>query len=641
MNFFEEQDQAKRATNKLIILFVLAVCSLIFITVTAIHSLYFFTNPPNKEFLDGLFSRIFSLQMLVITLCILFIVGMGSLFKYFEVNKGGKYVAQRLGAKPVTHDNANAQQKTLLNVVEEMAISSGITVPEVFVLPEQSLNAFAAGTNNNNAIIAVTQGLLDTLTRDELQGVIAHEFSHIYHGDMSINMKLLAVLHGILMIGLLGEYILRSKFYGHSYRHNSSRKDGNQVVILGAALLVLGYAGVFFGNLIKAGISRQREYLADASAVQYTRNPQGIGAALYKIGKQGQSSALEAPAAKEFSHFYFCAGATSFFSGMFATHPNIKDRIAKIFPNGFNEELLINNKKEHTKAKSHSQKTAKEVFELDAQNNIIALSTLGEAINKIGKIDQDHINQASTIINSLPNVLIDACRSPFDSQALIFAMLINQHEGVKKKQQQYLNSRITPSLYNKCTSILKEVQPVSNLNKLTLLQLAASSLKQQSSEQFDTFVHHCKHLIQADQQVDIFEWCVFQIIEAIHFPVKSKHKLSLHECEQAVKDLFFAIIQDTGLNQQQQAATTGFQLIYPRGEIVLSGQKSSALPFLQKSINRIKQLKSLEQPVLLKGLAKAIEYDGKLDDNEAQIFRALAIILDCPMPIIMDKKDRY
>ena len=637
MNFFEEQDQAKRVTNKLVILFVLAVCSLIFITVTAIHSLYFFTNPPSKGFIEGLFGRIFSLQMIYITLSILFVVGMGSLFKFFEVNKGGSYVAERLGGQPLTHDSADIQQKVLLNVVEEMAIASGITVPKVFVLPELSLNAFAAGTNNNNAIIAVTQGLLDTLNRDELQGVIAHEFSHIFHGDMSINMKLLSVLHGILMIGLLGEYILRSSFYGRSNR----RKDGNKVVILGAALLVLGYAGVFFGNLIKAGISRQREYLADASAVQYTRNPQGISAALYKINKQGQSSALEASAAKEFSHFYFCPGATSFFSGMFATHPAIKDRIAKIYPNGYSEELLIGKKQTYAKLNPQTQpqkSKTQDVFELDPQDSIIALSTLGVAIEKIGKIDQDHINQASTIINSLPEILLNACRHPFESQALIFAMLTDSHEGVQKKQQQYLAPKISTALFTTYETLLTHIQSITNLNKLTLLQLATSSLKQQSNAQFDTFIHHCKHLIQADQQVNIFEWCVFQIIGAVHKHIVTKHKLSLHECEQAVKDLFFAIIQDTGLSHQQQAATAGYQLIYPRSEIILTENKASALPFLQSSISRIKQLKSLEQPVLLKGLAKAIEYDGKLDENEAQIFRALAIILDCPMPILMDDK---
>jgi len=452
-------------------------------------------------------------------------------------------------------------------------------------------------------------------------------------------MKLLAVLHGILMIGLLGEFILRSSFYGHSH-NRSRRKDGNQVVIIGAALLVLGYAGVFFGNLIKAGISRQREYLADASAVQYTRNPQGIGAALYKIGKHGQSSALEAPAAKEFSHFYFCAGATNFFSGMFATHPDIQERISRIYPNGYNEELLMGKKQKHTKPSPPEKKrTPVDAFDLDPQNSIVALSTLSEAIENIGLIDQDHINKANSIIKSLPESLLSACHNPFETQALVFSILTDTHQGVRKKQQQYLASKIDTPLYQAYEKVIIDIDGVSNLNKLTLLQIAASSLKQQSDEQFDAFTHHCKHLIQADQQVDIFEWCVFQIIEAIHNPVSTKYKLSLHECEQAVKDLFFALIQDTGLAHQQQAATAGFQLIYPRSEIILSEHKSKPLPFLQSSIHKIKQLKPLEQPVLLKGIAKAIEYDGQLDDNEAQIFRALAIILDCPKPILIDNKN--
>ncbi|BCE00987.1 M48 family metallopeptidase [Marinicellulosiphila megalodicopiae] len=638
MNFFEEQDQARRSTHKLIILFVLAVLSLILVTVIAIHALFYFGQNHDGSFITGLNDRIFSLQMFYITFGILIVVGAGSLFKYIEVSKGGSYVAQKLGGVAINFDNANAQQKVLLNIVEEMSIASGIIMPKVYVLPEPSLNAFAAGHSTNNAIIGVTQGLLDALNRDQLQGVIAHEFSHIYHGDMSINMKLLAVLHGILMIGLLGELIVgsrRSRYSRHS-SNRSQRSDGSsKIAILGLLLLVFGYAGVFFGNLIKAAISRQREFLADASAVQFTRNKQGIGSALYVIGKQSQSSILESSNAKEFGHFYFSAGATGLFSGWFATHPPIKDRIKRIYPHGYSEALLFNETNIQHKTQPEPTKTVNDVFELDPQQSIVPLSTLGQTIENIGQFDHAHLAQAEIILTGLPLILKEACHHPFDAQCLVFTILTHNNLDVLNTQNKYLETNINSNLFSAYLKLLPESQGLNSLDKLTLIQLAANSLKDQSPEQFKNFMHHCKHLIHADHKIDIFEWCVFQILHAVYTPKVTKQTLSLHESEQAVRDLFYALIQSTSSEHQQQAAQAGFERIYPQGIIEIFDKKTSALSFLESSISKIKQLKALEQPILLKGIAKTIEFDGVLDENEAQIFRALGIILDCPMPVLL------
>jgi Zn-dependent protease with chaperone function len=220
----------------------------------------------------------------------------------------------------------------LLNVVEEMALASGTPTPPVYLMDrEDGINAFAAGFSPNDAVIGVTRGTATRLDRDELQGVIAHEFSHILNGDMRLNLRLMGLLHGILIIGMLGYFILRMSFFSQGRRRSRDGKDGVPIVVIGAGLAVIGFAGTFFGNLIKAAVSRQREFLADASAVQFTRHPDGIAGALKKIGGFAQGSSIENPNAPIASHMFF-GRATSGFNAMFATHPPLAERIRRVDP---------------------------------------------------------------------------------------------------------------------------------------------------------------------------------------------------------------------------------------------------------------------------------------------------------------------
>src|SRR5690606_28971990 len=245
--------------------------------------------------------------------------------------QGGSVVAGLLGGLPVNPATDDPDERRLVNVVEEMAIASGVPVPAIYVLPgEESINAFAAGYGVHDAAVAVTRGALKHLTRDELQGVIAHEFSHILNGDMRLNIRLIGLLHGLLLLALIGRVLLRS---GGRSRGRRKEKGGSvQVALIGLGLVLLGYIGVFFGKLIKAAASRQREYLADAAAVQFTRNPEGIAGALKKIGALGAGSRIVHPRAEELSHLYFASGLRSSFAGLFATHPPLVERIRRIDP---------------------------------------------------------------------------------------------------------------------------------------------------------------------------------------------------------------------------------------------------------------------------------------------------------------------
>ncbi len=339
MNFFEQQDQARRQTRTLIILFVLAVIAIV-VAVNLVAALLWSLGNPGahaQQYPGGFF--------LANTLITIGLIGGGTLIETYNLRDGGEAVAQLAGGRPVSPATMDLQERRLLNVVEEMAIASGIACPKVYLLDcEESINAFAAGYNPNEAVVAVTRGTLRRLTRDELQGVVGHEFSHILNGDMRLNVRLIGVLFGIQMIASFGQHLLDFASRMGSSRSRDDKGVSPQVImlVLGVALFVVGYIGIFFGRLIKSAVSRQREFLADASAIQFTRNPDGIGNALRKIGglsrQHAEVARIQHPNAEHLSHLFLSAVKPALLSGMFATHPPIAERLRRIF--GRSADLL-------------------------------------------------------------------------------------------------------------------------------------------------------------------------------------------------------------------------------------------------------------------------------------------------------------
>jgi Zn-dependent protease with chaperone function len=297
MNFFEYQDKARRSTKRLVFFFILAVLSLIVLADLGITALLLATSNTYRSMGDIPLSVhatvFFSIAVIVL---------LASLYRFNQLRHGGYTVARALGARRIAPDSDDFYEKRLLNVVEEMAIASGTPVPPVYLVDDSAINAFAAGYSQQDAVIGITRGAIEMLDRDELQGVVAHEFSHIFNGDMRLNLQLLGLLFGILFVGLIGRRMIES---------GARSRDGVVFIITGLGVMIVGYSGIIFGNLIKAAVSRQREYLADASAVQYTRNPDGIGGALKKIGGWAVGSRLGVPNAAEFSHFYIAQGIGS------------------------------------------------------------------------------------------------------------------------------------------------------------------------------------------------------------------------------------------------------------------------------------------------------------------------------------------
>jgi Zn-dependent protease with chaperone function len=344
-----------------------------------------------------------------------------------------------LNAREITRNSTkNLNENILLNVIEEISIASNIPAPPVFVLHDNSINAFVAGNSYEDAIICVTQGAIDKLDREELQGVIAHEFSHIFNGDMELNIKAIGILYGILAISTIGIQMIRG---ASNIRGNSKNDSGasGYFIFFGIALYLVGSIGVFFANIIKAAINRQREYLADASAVQFTRNPDGIGNALKKIGYYG--SKIDAPDANEFSHLYIEDGIKSIFS--FLTHPPLNERIRRIDKSwGGNFDLFI--------AETKAKKRQKEKTRNDQIVKTITTAAVLSSINNIGDISDEQIKDARKELSSIPKETYYSIDNPLEAGLTIFCMLLDKNPNIKTSQIEIIKNNykmdITPNL---------------------------------------------------------------------------------------------------------------------------------------------------------------------------------------------------
>ncbi len=328
IDFFQRQREARHSTSLLVLYFGLALVVLI-ACVYFLAAFVFTYLPDHPKTNTGWY---WNPTLLAITAFgVGTVVGLASAVKSAQLAGGGHVVAESLGGRLIPGDTHDLKERRLLNVVEEMAIASGVPVPPVYVLPDEAgINAFAAGHTTGDAVVAVSQGSLEFLSRDELQGVVAHEFSHILNGDMKLDIRLMGLIFGILALSVIGRVLLEVA----SRSRSSSSKDDKGLgglAIMGVGLWLLGLGGAFFGRLIQAAISRQREFLADASAVQFTRNPDGIGGALKKIGGLAEGSTIKDGHAGEACHMFF-ADAFRGFSGLLATHPPLASRILRLDP---------------------------------------------------------------------------------------------------------------------------------------------------------------------------------------------------------------------------------------------------------------------------------------------------------------------
>ena len=415
MNFFEHQEQARRSSGRLVILFILAVVAIIaFLYFFFAYSLVFLGQQrPEKFAATGLWQPY---TLLYVAGGTLLCSGLASFIKISSLSSGGSAVAEMVGAVKVNPATRDPHERKYINVVEEMAIASGVPVPALYIMQDElNINAFAAGFTIQDAAVAVTRGCIEKLSRDELQGVVAHEFSHILNGDMKLNIRLIGVLAGILFIAMIGRIVL--EIGGNSSRRRSRSKDdgGAGVVVVGLALFLVGYVGYFFGSLIKAAVSRQREFLADASAVQFTRNPGGIGGALRQIGGYADGE-LETKRAAEVSHMCFSSVVNSFFS--FKTHPPLPERISRI------ENLPLD---DIGPGEAQASGAPLAAGAAGLAGGTIRTSA-ADVIASTGSVTEAGVEKASYIVASLPAGLAEAAQHPLSASALVYLLILPENK---------------------------------------------------------------------------------------------------------------------------------------------------------------------------------------------------------------------
>lgn len=609
MDFFDHQDTARQRTGLLVFLFSLAVVTITgLVSVLSIGIYYGVTG----EHFDQ------ETALTYVLLCfagVLLVVTISSMVRLSALtSNGGRGVAESIGGKLISSNTLDAKHRQLLNVVEEMAIASGIPVPPVYVMQdERGINAFAAGMSIDDAVIGVTQGSLDSFTRDELQGVIAHEFSHILNGDMRLNTRLIGVLFGITCIAHFGHLVLDNTHHTSRVSRSSSDSDKGFAVIMLIAIicLVLGWIGTLFGSMIKAAISRQREFLADASAVQFTRNDQGIAGALKKIGSHIAGSSLNTKASDEMSHMMFGQSKLSGFSGLFATHPPLEERIRRIEP-GWDGSFSQS---------SHRPTTS---FEND---NVSGFSS-GTSTQPEKPTTAELSEVGQQLLNQLPSELVDIAREPYSARFIAFALIFDgselQREMIKSHIPNVSQAQLLPWLDYDLPLHLR----------FPLLELSIPALKSLSEGQKNRLCQVLRELSQTDDHYSLAEWCVINLLEKqlLESYGCTKQIQSLKQLKESVFWLLreLAWVSHSQPEDAQRAFSSALTCLGFNDAELQPANKNWGLN--RAALELLLQLKPKSRRLFVKACRLAIESDGKVTVAEGELYRVIACFLEVPEP---------
>ncbi|MGZ8161046.1 MAG: M48 family metallopeptidase, partial [Methylobacter sp.] len=645
MNFFQSQDDARRKTRSLILMFILAVSAIVAAVNLVITGLIInLGGEAGGSTIPDLNWIINNLSLVAgISLATIGFISLSSLYKIASLSSGGGNVARSLGGTLITAESKDPLRRRLYNVVEEMAIASGIPMPEVYVLEQEpAINAFAAGFTASDAAVTVTRGALETLSRDELQGVIGHEFSHILNGDMRLNTRLMGFLFGILVIGLIGRAVLNSARYGTIRSDNSRRDNAGAVYMAGLGLFLIGYIGVFFGQLIKAAVSRQREFLADASAVQFTRQTLGIAGALKKIAAVQQGSELQAVDSEEVSHMLFASGAS--FSSLIATHPPLIQRIKALEPD-FDEseidrlaELLprqIQSGLEAADEGSAATGFAPQHFAV----------TPDAVTGTVGMPDEGHVQLASTLRQSIPENLYHAAHSSTDALPLVLALLLDANEAVRRTQLELIAQQLGGTTVMAAETLQLEVQKLGVAFRLPLLQIAFPLIKNRPLEQLERIAELVQRLIEVDGVVDTFEFALSRVLkshlnDAAH-PQHRHGNRRLTQLPEAVGTLFSVAAKQghaenssAGAAYQQGMESLGRH--EPRIKMLIDTKQwpdyappQHWMAPTDTALNELDGLRMADKQALVSALVLTISHDGKVTAQEAELLRAICATLHC------------
>ena len=581
----------------------------------------------------------------------LVVIGGGSAFRTAQLRRGGPAVAELLGGRRLDPGSVDPLERRLLNVVEEMSIASGIPVPAVYVMDgEEGINAFAAGHTIHDAAVAVTRGGMETLTRDELQGVMAHEFSHILNGDMRLNVRLMGVLFGILLLTVIGRGILRGGYMSGGRRRSSSKDGGGgQIMLLGVALIILGYMGVLFGRLIQAAVSRQREFLADAAAVQFTRNPDGISGALRKIGGAVDGSRLQNHHAQEAGHLFFSEGVRGAFTRSFATHPPLETRIKRVNPSwdgtylepkrvpvAAGEERRI----DRSKRAAGGLALPFPIPGLPGGGGAVTGAAFG-ALATAGTLNAGHLGQARSLLERIPEQVRAATRSPEGAVSVVVALLLHEKAAVRERQERAVAATLGVDTLKRAGALSEPIRGAGPAARLPLLELCLPSLRSLPEDRAEALGSVVGPLTRADGEVNAFDFALYHLLRralpggpdaasgARVGPGLSRRR---REAETLLSSVAWAGARS--VEQAESAFAAGAAHFGPdvASAVDLQPPTSLDLERVDEALGRLETLPPGDRRKLLQALERTVMADREVTVEEHELLRAVAEALDIPMP---------
>src|SRR6267143_1330898 len=636
MDFFEEQHRARQRTGWLIVLFSLAVCGTVIavyaVTKIAVQSAWDLPfDQLSGRFWDGaLFWRVAAVTVTFIAAA--------SLYKIRAVSASAESIVLGLGGRLLDPNARDPYELRLLNVVEVMAIASGVPVPAVHVLPaEPGINALAVGLDVSRSAIAVTDGCLKLLSRDELQGVVAHEFSHLLNGDSRINLRLLGLVHGILVIGMLGFMLLRSLGRSSDSGKRSKISGGglSVVVFVGGSLYMIGSIGVFFTRLIKAAVCRQRELLADASGVQFTRNPAGLVGALKKIGGLDQGSRLLAARAEEASHFYFSEGIARF-TALMSTHPPLAERIRLLDP-AFQGKLPAI----QLGPVALEEEVPGVAAAVPGARGIAVQSRA--MIASVGALSDQHIDYAQSLLARIPQRLRDSIREPWVARAVVLALLLDANPATRAAQLNALLALGDPQLADHVSRASAALRTAPEEARLPILDLALPALRRLSSAQYSELRVAVDRLIRADSRIGLFEYtlqCVLLRHLAAHFEPKRPESAAGPQIQVGdALSVLLSMLAHAGAADPAEAArafeAARAQLSGGRFLPTLLPREKLDVRALDRALGRLRDTAPRLRGEILGACVAAVATDGKVTIAEGELLRAVSDSLGCPMPPLL------
>jgi Zn-dependent protease with chaperone function len=652
MDFFERQDHARRQTVRLLVMFAFSVVAIILaVYLAAVLTVGLSSAKQHLVEIGSVDYRptpavLWNPPLLLgVALGTILVIAAGSLYKTAELAAGGETVALMLGGRPINPQTTDLVERRLLNVVEEMALASGVPVPPVFVLEnESSINAFAAGHEPGDAVVAVSRGCLDYLDREELQGVLGHEFSHILNGDMRLNLRLIGIVYGILLLSTIGYFLMRSAGCRSSSRLD--RKDGGSagLLLVGLAMFVAGYLGVFFGRLIRSAISRQREFLADASSVQFTRNPSGLAGALKKIAGLAQGSQIQDRHAAEIGHMFFSDASGSLF-GWFATHPPLAERIRRLEPDFDGRlprvrPLMATAAAPEPRAMS-AQASAFSPADAVASPVVPGLAAGERVARHIGRPQHEHLRQASRVVAGMPLALSDATREPFAARAVIYVLLLSRtSDKTRARQWQGLQSQVEPPLYQQARRLAAEVDALRPETRLPLVNLTMPALKRLSPAQYAQFRRTVEALLVASGRMDLWQYCLRTVLFAsldVFFKLKKPPTVRYRSID-AVGGPATVVL--SSLAYARQSGPKEVTSAFAAGAVELLGAAAILLPHedctmkaFDAALGRLAQASPQVKRAVISAAVDCVAADGKTTLEESELLRVIAAALSCPAPI--------